>query len=156
MHTCWMMGSSEVVVLYLMRSTSCKGFSDFVVIRSYDLSYGKTRPYESLYQKGKTLTMSFRIWTYNSSGSSTSRRNFARRWNSISSNIDHWGEITTEDSLARLFYKKKKKMVETGYKGWYQLTFSQSLQPLLWPPPRWLPRKAGPPRPPLAEPLALL
>ena len=59
MHTCWMMGSSEVVVLYLMRSTSCKGFSDFVVIRSYDLSYGKTRPYESLYQKGKTLNMSF-------------------------------------------------------------------------------------------------
>ena len=45
-----MPGSSDVVVLYLMRSTNCKGFSDFVVIRSYDLSYGKTRPYESLYQ----------------------------------------------------------------------------------------------------------
>src|SRR5882762_4489669 len=46
--TCWMTGSSEVVVLYLIRSTSWRGFSVLVVIRSYDLSYAKRRPYVSL------------------------------------------------------------------------------------------------------------
>lgn len=50
LQTSCMTGSSEVVVLYLMRSTSCNGLSVLVVIRSYVLSYANKRPYVSLKQ----------------------------------------------------------------------------------------------------------
>lgn len=41
--------------------------------------------------------------TYIFSGSSTSRRSLASLWNSISSSMDHCGEMTTEDSRVRVF-----------------------------------------------------
>jgi hypothetical protein len=42
--TCWITGSSVVVVLYLIRSTTWSGRSLLVVTRSYVLSYGNRRP----------------------------------------------------------------------------------------------------------------
>lgn len=52
-----------------------------------------------------------------SSTSSTSNFSLAKRWNSISSNIVHWGEMATEDSRVRLVWRESCHISHTRDSG---------------------------------------